>query len=177
MSILNKIIGFSVLSACGTSIVDDRLEPYVQMFIEESITQRVLVNINNLTVVFMSHERMIERSKNPNVIGLCSGRGHNNPVVYINEKYWDSASEEDRMVLMYHELGHCVLGREHNNAAKSGVRLSLMNEYAIPRYFLNDYRYNEELFHPERMHFIWQDLVLNFLGVFKELNEEVMCYE
>lgn len=48
-------------------------------------------------------------------VGLCTEWLHG-PQVLLNSDWWFAAGDVGRWVLTYHELGHCVLGREHNDA-------------------------------------------------------------
>jgi hypothetical protein len=69
--------------------------------------------------------------------GHCANYGKNNPLNYIkiNKKFWETASEVQRRILIFHELGHCVLDRRHDdNLIQLGIYVnapkSLM--YSIP---------------------------------------------
>lgn len=39
----------------------------------------------------------------------------NTKKITLNKKIWENASNFRRKVMLYHELGHCLLYREHNN--------------------------------------------------------------
>jgi hypothetical protein len=47
--------------------------------------------------------------------GLCSMDGNATPVIHISPTVWNIDSAFPRQMLIYHELGHCILGRGHNN--------------------------------------------------------------
>lgn len=68
-----------------------------------------------------------------NIIGYCDGIN-----VSINSTYWATADDTEKMLLVYHELGHCVLGHGHDKDTDpvTGCPLSVMNPY-LP----NDYCY------------------------------------
>jgi len=86
------------------------------------------------------------------VMGIC------NPAtipatILISRQYWEASSDLDREQLIFHELGHCVLGRDHNDeitVLEDGetVPLSLMNTYVIEEEHYTRYReeYIRELF-------------------------------
>jgi hypothetical protein len=38
--------------------------------------------------------------------------------VVLNDAWWELASETERRVLVFHELGHCALGRDHLDTSK-----------------------------------------------------------
>lgn len=92
----------------------------------------------------------------PDTVGVCSMNettGLNQ--VYILRSYWDGASNEARWAVVFHELGHCELDREHlNTLDNNGCPHSIM------RWELNSvidclksheratYDYERELFSP-----------------------------
>tara|TARA_R110002050_G_scaffold241508_2_gene377879 strand:+ start:3130 stop:4065 length:936 start_codon:yes stop_codon:yes gene_type:complete len=61
--------------------------------------------------------------KNPNTAGLCYSNGN----IYIDKSFWFNSSKNEKELLIYHELGHCVLNRNHKNLkSKSGECLSYL---------------------------------------------------
>lgn len=70
--------------------------------------------------------------------------------IFIDREYWDSASIARREQLIFHELGHCVLRREHLLTKRSGFPISLMYPEIdrIPDFWYAIYRkiYLDELF-------------------------------
>ena len=74
------------------------------------------------------------------------------PVIHLRQGAWDEASEWEREALIFHEFGHCLLGRAHETRwnDEEDRPLSLM----YPRKFNGEkyqkYRdyYVDELFHP-----------------------------
>jgi len=49
------------------------------------------------------------------LIGECSPIGYGDGNILIDKNFWYDANDAERHVLLFHELGHCVLGRKHNN--------------------------------------------------------------
>ena len=49
----------------------------------------------------------------PNVIGQCAHDPGTPTTVIIDKSYWDNASDLEKEFLVFHELGHCVLNRDH----------------------------------------------------------------
>lgn len=91
------------------------------------------------------------------VLGECSeGAGYKD--IAINRKKWDTASEVQRRVTMFHELGHCALGRQHLNGYApvpyghpgwtGNIAVSIMNAYQISdaQYIEFQAEYDRELF-------------------------------
>ncbi|MFK7979626.1 MAG: putative metallopeptidase, partial [Saprospiraceae bacterium] len=44
-------------------------------------------------------------------IGLCATTGERQ--IVIDEKFWKRSSELSKELIVFHELGHCVLERNH----------------------------------------------------------------
>lgn len=142
---LRSILFISVcymLMGCGQGFrainhgqVDPEFQPYVDLFMEYA----------NLPVI---HVDMYFNPQSGNVIGVCYKRG-NDRKVEIDVEWWDKAGELDREILIFHELGHCVLEKPHTNFdLEDGCGGSVMNEYHIGAYCYDKHydHYIEELF-------------------------------
>lgn len=137
--------------------------PYVRSFAEASKRQGVKTDPENVPVFFVR-----EIQNDTDIVGLCTilckkqetltasihspyCRRH----IDINLTHWVKYSSERREVLVWHELGHCTLGREHRSTKKHGIPISIM--YWSISYTPDDpewYRMHKaalesELFHPE----------------------------
>ena len=61
------------------------------------------------------------------VIGQCSYSNETPYKVTIDKPFWDKASDLGKEFVVFHELGHCVLGRAHDESTDSrGFCLSIM---------------------------------------------------
>lgn len=58
----------------------------------------------------------------PSVIGYCQPSVH----LAIRKSYWMRASATERMTLIYHEMGHCALGLDHEDD-----KPDIMNSYLL----------------------------------------------
>jgi len=70
------------------------------------------------------------------------------PRIVINSDFWERSSYYDKQVLLYHELGHCVLGRSHRDDLTVESRpLSIMNSFHIGQFWYTGYmdEYDSEL--------------------------------
>lgn len=65
------------------------------------------------------------------------------PHVVISKQFWESISPALQLQLVYHELGHCLLGRSHNESKRSdGSPLSVMSSKQIAeKTFVDAYEY------------------------------------
>ncbi len=84
-------------------------------------------------------------------IGRCLTYEDGSKVINIDKEFWDNSSNLEKEFLIFHELGHCLLERSHNNVMNQrGVCQSMMNSgenICTINYNLNTRkRYLDELF-------------------------------
>lgn len=118
--------------------------PYAERFQKTAAEQGVHVEIDNLVIQF-------GELSNPRQNGLCELTAYQTPTITIRQEIWDQMEDVDREELIFHEMGHCVLGREHTSVQTSdGIPESIMNPYRISNsiYETNREYYISELFHP-----------------------------
>lgn len=153
---------FTTLSvtACGPkapshrkSMMEPELEPIVAMF--ESDTG---LNVDGIDFVFESLELP--------TIAQCeifTQDGYRQKTIKVDPTYWlkEEISDQEKMGIIYHELGHCLLFRDHVEStfdyALDPHRVikapsSLMYPYSFYSKTFEPLRqyYVEELVHPER---------------------------
>jgi hypothetical protein len=137
--------GLAIMSAaCGRAPVLElgQFAPYVQSFVNDSMKNGQAVEVNDLIVRFGPMRTKFERAN-------CSITEGQTPVITVNETTWNQITEPDRESMMYHELGHCILLREHRaDVDVQGVPVSMMNPYALSTYVYESRRngYVKELF-------------------------------
>lgn len=132
MKAFSTLLMLVVLTGCGAYRDNEfdakrRFEPnefsqYVSDFEQDAyrISNQRLV-INNLIIRF-GEEKDFKPIPKGVIAGICYY--YSTPLILINPVIWDNSSELRRQALMYHEMGHCVLMREHVPAEE---KLSIMN--------------------------------------------------
>ena len=128
--------------------VEEALWPHFESFEAAALDYGYAIDINRFNIV-----GSIESINDGNVVGTCSyGGRQNHRDVVIDQSFWNRASYLSREYIVFHELGHCILGRGHEDECLSnGIWSSLMRSGTIRgcRDFYNsntrDY-YVEELF-------------------------------
>lgn len=91
-------------------------------------------------------------TENESFEGVCFSYPDGTTEVIIRESWWNSASQPLRESLLFHELGHCVLNRDHDNetheANNFNYKASLMNSVIVNSSQYNNHRagYLTELF-------------------------------
>lgn len=103
------------------------------------------LEIGDMTIQFGSLQ-----DKDPGTVGVCTTYDDDTiRDIVIDTKYWNNVTDLQREELMFHELGHCVLNREHrNDALADGCPASIMFWETVSLWCLNlhlDY-YRNELF-------------------------------
>jgi hypothetical protein len=82
-------------------------------------------------------------------LGACYkyGRKEQWKEIKINKELWEGLDIPQRKALIYHELGHCALNREHKDEYHRSFPVSIMNTYHIAgNYEEFPEEYNYELF-------------------------------
>ena len=98
--------------------VDPALMPYYEAFVKEGQDRGNNQATNDLSMNF--------GETTGNVIGYCRRQESYNwnlltketvstPVVVVKPSWWKNATEASRRELVYHELGHCLMDKDHNN--------------------------------------------------------------
>jgi len=90
-----------------------------------------------------------------NVAGLCRYSSNQPNQITIDRSFWNNASPMLREMVVFHELGHCVLARGHREASnQNGHCLSIMRSgtgscstlynTANRKYYLDELFFHEE---------------------------------
>jgi hypothetical protein len=88
---------------------------------------------------------------NLEIVGFCYRWPFTRPEIRVRKMAWEFLNEKQRLALLYHELGHCALNREHTDTELTALfetPTSLMSPYLVSESDLNkryDY-YISELF-------------------------------
>ena len=84
--------------------------------------------------------------------GICVKYSDGSSEIIIRKAWWDTQTDQYRESLIYHELGHCRLGRGHDNTTTTqknvSYKTSMMNQYIIGPALYTTYKdaYLDELF-------------------------------
>lgn len=144
-----KLLKFSILiilSSCGKPTepvnkrhVDPELAPYV---VDIEILLGVEAN-------FGIH--LAETHKG--TVGECHEDERGQKEIRINPGYFNNASDAQREMVIAHELGHCLLGKKHDNSYKTfegfngTYPTSIMNSFAFNEDQLKVYTANRHYYY------------------------------
>ena len=134
-----SLLSLLFFTGCAPAIleIDPELQEYVTYFEElhgQEITD-LKASFGDTTVI------------GKNVVGYC--RFGMVPEIVVSREYWDRSDYLSREELMFHELGHCVLDRDHNDSKfEDGCPKSFMYKYVISRSCIEAHReeYLAEMF-------------------------------
>ena len=104
------------------SNVDQRLWIYFQSFEQEAQERGLFFVLKDLNI-----QGLIEHIDEASVAGHCKYGSHIDNEVTIDSGFWSRSNNTLREFVVFHELGHCVLLRDHDESVLSnGTCESLM---------------------------------------------------
>jgi hypothetical protein len=126
-----------------TVSIEAQFQPVVQNFLTEAQNQGRSITIDDLVIVSvqgLSGETMGECELDPS--------GASSPTIRVSQAFWDSLDSDSQEELLFHELGHCVLGRVHRDVLNNHVPVSMMASAFLGSalYNANRSQYMHELF-------------------------------
>lgn len=92
-------------------------------------TAKYVAKIAHLTHKQFRGSIIFYKDERASALGFCTfyKKSSSRRTIYINEPKWDRLSEVGKEQLVLHELGHCLLGREHvETIMPNGCPLSIM---------------------------------------------------
>ena len=104
--------------------VDSRLQVYFDRFAAEGAARGVTVDYN-LIKIAGKIENVPGGSR---VAGQCQTNSTKPNTVIIDLNFWDGSVDITREFVIFHELGHCYLDRDHlDDANDDGTCVSIMH--------------------------------------------------
>lgn len=107
-SLLGSCGGAPVSTINSPSGVDSGLQPYVNEYYE-MLVNYCENNHYNKNAHLISFSQSIDAAHD---IGLCTSR-EGYFTIQIDQPWWNSANEDDRRHLIYHEMSHCYIHAQH----------------------------------------------------------------
>lgn len=137
-TILFFLCALGYTTGCGKlGSIEEETRPYVDTFKAIANSRGLSIDWDEISIAF--------KDLDGNIAGTCYSSGH----IDIDPDSWKRFSDEEREVLVFHELGHCVLGRDHTEGTFSdNAPVSIMNPiimYTVYYKRRRDY-YRSELF-------------------------------
>ncbi len=151
---------FCLLCACNkekTQVIPEELEDYVHAFFRDARKHGNNIHIEDFDLIFD-----FVQLNNDSVSGRCNA---SNNRIEIDAALWERKSDDVKTWLIYHELGHCILGREHyngvfyNGECQSMMCSDFISDNCSTNFFSDAWKayYVQELFCEERILPDWYD--------------------
>lgn len=120
--------------------VDSTLKKYLDSYIEAAKKRNVALKKDKIMILF---GKTLEDS----VVGYCEDRSGVSHII-IDSSFFNSVSEEEREMLLYHELAHCLNDRDHCDVEENEEPISIMHssDYPIKLYSKEKEKLIDELF-------------------------------
>lgn len=139
-SLFSIILLSTITVGCGTfkakKLINPTFLPYYNLF-EEYYNIRPKVPIN------------FSKKLKGTTAGKCNyGSKNESPYITVNKDWWTVLTEDQKINLVFHELGHCLLYRKHENGTLAdSCPKSFMNDYLVDLDCLDKYydHYIDEL--------------------------------
>lgn len=102
--------------------VDERLWSYFADFEKEALSRGKVIDIRALKIT-----GLVAEIAEPGVLGQCRYSTQRPREVTVDETFWKNSPKLYREFVVFHELGHCVLDRDHKeDMDHAGQCLSIM---------------------------------------------------
>lgn len=124
---------------------DDELSKYLDSFIYEAEIRGVHIEFNKM-LVMKFHD-----FKRTDIDGKCVYTTTVN-LIKISRDDFDNHTDTENEITVFHELGHCILGRQHfDERHPSWRKKSIMHTFAVKEsdYLAHRAEYLDELFQYE----------------------------
>lgn len=111
--VLQTCTACSILQTHAWTLQISGFETQVHAFEQASVEAGNPVAVVDLIIVLDSSIANLGED------GVCILGTNTTPVIRIGTNYWNTASDQGKEALLFHELGHCILGRVHNQVVDS----------------------------------------------------------
>ena len=122
---------------------------YVWRFFQYADNYNRKIDSVDLSITFV--EDLKVTSSGQEIVGSCKKFLDDSRMISIKKPNWNVLTDSNKEILMFHELGHCLLNQQHRNQTifMDGLTIpkSIMNAYLLGNYY-EGYKqyYLEELF-------------------------------
>ena len=103
-----------LLSSCSKDsdpkIIEEELRVYFDAFVYEAAEYGKEIDLASIDI-----GAYVEDIQTAGTIGQCIKYSDGSKEIVIDERNWDRLDEFEKEYVVFHELGHCLLLRSHNN--------------------------------------------------------------
>lgn len=123
-AILLCLIIFSNQSCTSVSEneIEEELLVHFENFVEEAAINGLEISLAEIDI-----SAYVENIESRGTLGQCKSYSDGSKQVVIDQQFWNRSSDIEREYIVFHELGHCILGRDHDDSKdESGQCISIM---------------------------------------------------
>ena len=172
--LLSLILGTALLS-CSTPSLDENsrfsyeaegVGVYVRLFQNEAASRGLEIGTQRLRIYVV--DKFSEELRDEGTIGLCVYSGDKR-TVFLDKRTLNTYSSYQREMLVFHELGHCLLLLGHDESTdEDGIPLSLM----YPANFNSSYYVSSRKYYLDQM---FEKVLKRLRGGSSEGRENYSC--
>lgn len=119
---LNCLMIWSCSKEAESNIIEVELQVYFDTFVSEAATHGVEIDLTLLDI-----GGYVQNIESAGTIGQCISYSDGSNEVVLDARNWDRIDNQEKEYVVFHELGHCILKRSHNDSQdNSGVCQSIM---------------------------------------------------
>ncbi|WP_235298617.1 hypothetical protein [Portibacter marinus] len=115
ISILTLTLFFACSKEYDLSSVDPEVQPFFDIFEEEAALRGIIVDL-----ALEGIGARIDNIRDFSTVGQCQNTEEGERRILIERSFWSEYDHFGKEFIIFHELGHCYLDRNHDNAVKSG---------------------------------------------------------
>ena len=152
------LLALTLMTSCGPmpkkgmqgQSIDSALTQYLEQFESQASSHGVNVDASSLTMTF-SESMPPSSIQGASVLAYCQ-RTFQGQNVVVKGSAFNSMSVSDREQLVFHELGHCLLGLEHDNGTETAFDYYGLGSYAtgVPSSIMNQLHFASFLYNGNR---------------------------
>lgn len=91
-------------------VIESELQTHFTNFEIEANAHGISIDISSIDI-----NGYIQNIESSGTLGQCKSYSDGSQKVIIDDKYWNRITEKEKEYIVFHELGHCLLNREHND--------------------------------------------------------------
>ena len=91
--------------------IEEELQVHFDNFIQEASLQGLEISLDEIDL-----DAYIQNIEERGTVGQCKSYSNGSKQVVIDQFFWNRASHLEREYVVFHELGHCILDRDHDDA-------------------------------------------------------------
>jgi Zn-dependent peptidase ImmA (M78 family) len=102
-----------ILTNC-TKQFDNEIEYELQIHFDTFVEEAAAYDLN-ISIEQVDIGAYVTNIEQRGTLGQCKSYSDGSKQIIIDQPFWDKASDIEREYVVFHELGHCLLGRDHKD--------------------------------------------------------------